>query len=270
MKYNIKIEDVEPDFWQKMDSLGIKTHTKLEGTIYQYVSYDTAIKIIEGNCLYYSPPNSFNDPFDLTSGLLDTSISEEALIKLISDGFITSEAEKQKLIAYNLSNPDLIPTIFAKTLDETKSKIGITCFSKSYLKTLMWSHYANKHTGICFGFSFNQVAGDGVIQLSVRYTDKVEPRNYFKETIFAIYNWIFTKSKVWEYKEEVRRVYVREKGLIPFNKQELIEVYYGVKVSENQIKNIQQLLQVNCYNNIVKQSSMKINPQTFDLIECNL
>lgn len=52
MKYNIKIEEVDPDFWQKMDSLGIKRHTKREGTIYQYVSYDTAIKIIEGNSYF--------------------------------------------------------------------------------------------------------------------------------------------------------------------------------------------------------------------------
>jgi len=270
MKYNIKIDDVGPDFWEKMDALGIKRFTKRDGRIYQYVSYDTALKIIESNCLHYSTPNSFNDPFDLTSGLLDTSIAKEDLVKLVTDGFDASEDERQKIIDYNLANPDLIPTLFAKTLEDTKSDIGITCFSKSYLKTLMWSHYANKHSGVCFGFSFNQVAGDGIMQLTVRYTDKVEARNYFKETIFSIYNWIFTKSKVWEYEEEVRRVYIKDKGLIPFDKFELVEVYYGVRISDDQIKKIQALLKVNGYDNISKQSTMKINPQTFDLIEHKL
>lgn len=270
MEYKIKIDDPAPDFWEKMDALGIKRFTSRDGIIYQYVSYETAIKILEGNCLHYSPPNSFNDPFDLTSDLLDTSISKEELIKLVTNGFNATDEEMQKIIDYNLSNPDLIPTLFAKTLEDTKSEIGITCFSKSHMKTLMWSHYANKHSGICFGFSFNQIAGDGIMQLSVRYTDKVEPRNYFKETIFSIYNWIFTKSKVWEYEEEVRRVYINDKGLIPFNKEELIEVYFGVRVSEVQIKTIQQLVKTKGYGKITKQSKMKINPQTFDLIESQI
>lgn len=270
MKFNIKIEDTTPDFWEQMDSLGIKRFTKKDGVIYQYVSYETALKILSGNCLHYSAPNSFNDPFDLSSGLLDTTISKEDLVKLITNGFDAPEEERQKIVEYNLAHPDLIPTIFAKTLEETKSEIGITCFSKSYLKTLMWSHYADKHSGICFGFSFNQVAGDGIMQLAVRYTDKVEPKNYFKETIFSVYNWIFTKSKVWEYEEEVRRVYIREKGLIPFDKSELVEVYYGVRISPDQINKVQQLLKANGYDKIAKQSKMKINPQTFDLIEAQL
>lgn len=131
----------------------------------------------------------------------------------------------------------------------------------------MWSHYADKHSGICFGFTFEKAGGDGIIQLGVRYADKVEPRSYFTETIFSIYNWIFTKSKVWEYEEEVRRVYINKNGLIQFDKKEMIEIYYGVKVTEDQIKFIKELIKSNHYSNVRRQSCMKISPETFDLIE---
>lgn len=76
MEYNIKIDELSPDFWEKMNELGIKRFAQADGLIYQYVSFDTAVKILKSNCLNYSVPNKFNDPFNLTSGLFDTSITK--------------------------------------------------------------------------------------------------------------------------------------------------------------------------------------------------
>ena len=236
MKYNINIEKPNTDFWKKLSELGINRYSKYDGLIYKYVSFETAIKIIQGNCLQYSQSKSFNDPFDLTNSLLDTSISKGDITKLITESFVTNDEERQKIIDFNLANPDILPNIFLKTLDDAKSEMGITCFSKSPFNTLMWSHYANKHSGICLGFSFDEIGGDGIIQLAVRYTNEIQPRNYFRETIFSIYNWIFTKSAVWEYEEEVRRTYINRNGLIEFQHHELTEIYYGVNITEEQIE----------------------------------
>ena len=145
--------------------------------------------------------------------------------------------------------------------------MGITCFSKSPSKTLMWSHYADKHNGICLGFSFEKKLEEGVMQLEIKYTDKIEPVRYFKETVFSIYNWVFTKSKVWDYEEEVRRVYVKKNGLIDFKKNDLREIYFGLGVSEDQIQYFLEMLKINKFANVSNKKRMKMNPKTFDLIE---
>lgn len=266
MKYNINI-DQDIDLWKKLDKIGIHRYSKSEGIIYKYVSFETAIKIIEGKCLQYSISENFNDPFDLTNSLIDTSISKDDMTKLISESFIMKDKIKQQYIDFNHANPDFLPNIFLKTLDEAKSKMGITCFSKSPYNTLMWSHYADKHYGICLGFAFNQNQGDRVIQLAVRYANEIQPRNYFKETQFSIFNWIFTKSAVWEYEKEVRRVYINNNGLIKFHENELLEIYYGVNITDEQIKFFEGIVNKNKLPNLQKQSKMKINPKTFDIVE---
>jgi len=47
----------------------------------------------------------------------------------------------------NKSRADLV-----KVFEDTKSKLGIFCASKSYMNTLLWSHYGDSHKGICLGF----------------------------------------------------------------------------------------------------------------------
>ena len=270
MKYNIKIDNPDADIWKNLSELGIYRYSKYDGLIYKYVSFETAIKIIEGNCLQYSQSKNFNDPFDLTNSLLDTSISRDDITKLITEGFITTDEERQKIIDYNLANPDILPSVFLKTLDEAKAEMGITCFSKSPFNTLMWSHYANKHSGICLGFCFNESGGNGLMQLAVGYANEIKPRNYFKETIFSIYNWIYTKSAVWKYEEEVRRTYINKNGLIEFEANELREIYYGVNITDDQIEFFEDIINRSKHSNIQKRSRMKINPKTFDIIEKEL
>jgi len=266
MKYNIIVDKGGPDFWKRMNSLGLKVHTKQEGVIYKYVSFDTAVKIIESSALYYSTPNEFNDPFDLTIDLLDTTISKEDVIKLITEQFITTEEEKAEIIKHNLENPQFFPSIFLKELDNLKSHIGITCFSISHMKTLMWSHYAQKHSGVCLGFLFNKSGGNGIAQITVKYSSEINSINYFKDGLLSMYNWIFTKSHIWSYEEEIRRVIINKTGIINFDKNELVEIYYGLNLSQEKIQFLKSMIKKNNFN-IRKESTMKINKDTFDLKE---
>ncbi len=53
-----------------------------------------------------------------------------------------------------MSNKD-----FKKAIDETRKEmyreVGVICFSKDWSNPLLWSHYADKHKGICLGFEFS-------------------------------------------------------------------------------------------------------------------
>jgi hypothetical protein len=47
---------------------------------------------------------------------------------------------------------------------------GLLCFSESWDHLLMWSHYANKHQGICLGFDV-----DDKFVARVKYSDRRIP-----------------------------------------------------------------------------------------------
>jgi hypothetical protein len=255
-------EDI--NFWERKMPDEIVLHMRRDGVIYQYVSFETAIKILESNCLQYSSPNSFNDPFDLSLDFLDCSLNESDIVDLLNGWEISSEI-KEKAVAHYIKNPNELSHYLFKTIEDSKEETGITCFSKSYLKTLMWSHYANKHAGVCLGFSFRDEE-EKFIQSSVTYASEIKSINYVQDTRLGMYSWLFTKSHVWNYEEEVRRVSNIGKGLIPFQKEELCEVYYGLRLTEQQIEKIKNLLKSNLYV-IDKHSRMIMNRNTFDLQE---
>ncbi len=267
MEFNLKIPDLNPDGWKKLSNMGLNPHNTNDGILYKYVSYETAIKIIENQNLLYSTPDVFNDPFDLTLDLFDTDLTENIILELFNEEIVTDSNLRNAMVHYSVSNPMFLANAFLVALEEAKSKFGISCFSKSYMKTLMWSHYANKHSGVCLGFLFTNTNGNNMLQFNMRYSDRIEPVNYFKETIISIYNWLFTKSSIWHYEEEVRRVYVDRNGFIGFEKSELREIYYGLKLSQDQISVIEELLNKHEYNFINKKGKMEINKQTFELKE---
>ena len=114
-------------------------------------------KNIKSSSLYFNSPDSFNDPFDNAPSYNISSESRNALITLylrdnsnnFSNSFI-SEAHNISASAFN--------SIF-KHSDYDKlnnSKRGITCFSRDNANILMWSHYANNHSGVCLGFDINE------------------------------------------------------------------------------------------------------------------
>src|SRR5687767_14278862 len=41
---------------------------------------------------------------------------------------------------------------FRLTRDELHNDKGLLCFSRSWGNPVLWSHYADKHRGICLGF----------------------------------------------------------------------------------------------------------------------
>jgi hypothetical protein len=79
------------------------------------------------------------------------------------------------------------------------------CFSKSWRNPVQWSHYAEKHTGLCFGFdvpdehlapvnySGRRLAVEAQTLLNPSEIDET-PANKF----------LFTKFTHWRYENEVR------------------------------------------------------------------
>ena len=103
--------------------------------------------------------------------------------------------------------------------------VGITCFSETPYNMLMWSHYANKHSGICVEYDFSKLFSTvpNSLLLPVEYSDKrpllpiekvvvnkggkIEAdQSKMKLLLPALLKSLAIKSDIWNYEREWRHI----------------------------------------------------------------
>jgi hypothetical protein len=77
-------------------------------------------------------------------------------------------------------------------------RFGMICFSRSWHSSLLWSHYADKHRGICLGFDVVEGGLKRIAYVADRPILRVPP------TEESINELLFTKFLDWQYEEEWR------------------------------------------------------------------
>lgn len=119
----------------------------------------------------------------------------------------------------------------------------------------MWSHYADKHKGICLKYDMYKDEKFFTIPLKVDYPDNYPIFDFLKirETNQLIQFFLGTKSKDWKYENEIRIIkdknqFGKFREAINFNKSSLIEVIFGYKTDKSTISNIMTLLKGIGYN----------------------
>jgi hypothetical protein len=75
---------------------------------------------------------------------------------------------------------------------------GMICFSKRWDNPLLWSHYAEKHHGMCLGFEVDENGVKAVTYVSDR------PELVMPPTEESINQLLFRKFEDWKYEDEVR------------------------------------------------------------------
>ena len=182
-------------------------------TIYRYIPLKR--EYLEAVCkhqLWMSLPTSFNDPFDCDHDVQTDGTSHEERLRLI-----------EKIIGHDVDNdlrnhPD--PKITEQLLkdyaaDEFKKKmksVGVCCFSRRWKSVAMWSHYADKHQGICLGYEKDSLTEKtGYLYDDVHY-QKDPPDVHIRDIVDdfggTMSRYLFTKKKVWEYEKEWRLVHL--------------------------------------------------------------
>jgi Protein of unknown function (DUF2971) len=81
---------------------------------------------------------------------------------------------------------------------EMNERFGMICFCKQWHNPLLWSHYADKHRGMCLGFNVDDRGLKEVNYVDERADLKIPPT---KETTDEL---LFTKYRDWRYEEELR------------------------------------------------------------------
>lgn len=122
------------------------------------------------------------------------------------------------------------------------NEVEISCFSRNPQEPLMWSHYADKHQGVCYIFDemdltiydlcsdFGDIIDSSHIpHIHFRYPEnserlEIELKSQLKPVIF-------TKSLVWQYEKEYR--IILKKGIEPiFRRKSLKGVILGYRTSQ--------------------------------------
>ena len=144
-------------------------------TLYSYVPFDkNTIDAIVQGYKYANEIFDFNDPTDPT-------------IKLIGD---------------------------TEEMTEIFKNIRIACFSTSPLNVLMYSHYTDKHKGICIEYDFSDFDTENTSLLEVKYKEELKIDSKIAQIMMKSDNDINeeisfldlfrTKHLNWEYEKEYR------------------------------------------------------------------
>jgi hypothetical protein len=132
--------------------------------------------------------------------------------------------------------PDYRDTV--RRIRDSKSGVGIACFTETFDNMLMWAHYAGNFEGVCFGYSsYNLIKGlpedTGLVR--VAYLDK-PPRvssRHAGNIDVAARNILSQKQYSWSYEREWR--VLGTVGRVSYGRHEAIrEIYFGSRISEAQ------------------------------------
>ncbi len=255
-------------------------------TFFKYHCIKTAKIILNDGTRRWASPSEFNDPFDndvpiYLSGdikLLAQNQLERFLAYLSSEypiigcnenpilakyewmrqnfkGDISKEI-KHKLLKDHIEQIPEMRRKFNNDLDNIRRKpddTALFCVSEINDNILMWSHYADNHTGVVIEF---KCVDESPLTLA-------KPINYSKnfpvlEEVpiggdlltkkYLDMRW-YTKSMCWAYEKEWRIASThRDKSKtiedLPFNKKELKAIYLGCKMSLENKKDIVELVKL--------------------------
>ncbi|TGM85096.1 DUF2971 domain-containing protein [Leptospira bouyouniensis] len=233
--------------------MGLDLHAQniINGTndqfLFRFEKYETnRLETVLNSKLFFNNINVFNDPYEFTHfPIAKTSSNLLAYKNELENAGISLEGIDWKtfLLSKNDDSDFLLENIKALSNEYT-----IVCFSKTWDEHLLWSHYTQGHTGICYVYGFDFFITEdqrAVIEVGnklqaslfdVIYSN-VWPE-FFKEQEEISGRILYTKSLVWEYEKEVRMILRGGSGLQAIPKETLKAVIFGMKFKESEIPEV--------------------------------
>jgi hypothetical protein len=202
--------------------------------LYKYAG-DSGLKILKDRRLKVTPPNEFNDPFEITPASKrarplaemvadvrqDSEYFRSVYDAMVVDGeyvgsFSRFLQDMPAAIAKHyspykrLSRQETIKRDLA-ALDDVSLHLGVLCLSKPRANIPMWSYYGNHHRGVAFGINVEKI-GTGLPGKSgfVKYCKQRVRLNPFAAQEVAVLQRervLFTKSREWQHEQEFRRAF---------------------------------------------------------------
>jgi Protein of unknown function (DUF2971) len=184
---------------------------------YQPFCADWLRQILFDRKVHFSNPKNFNDPWDCRpafnkSALDDGKIYEQHVVWFdrVSrrwGDFTTEEAHQKELTqlrcdrAFVESRIDQCSQTMAADISE---RYNVYCLTTHPRNTLMWSHYADRHKGICLEFNCRNLVFGGALRVEYCDTYPVFPiaSDEYQDNLLPL----ITKAKAWAYEDEYRLI----------------------------------------------------------------
>lgn len=211
---------------------------------YHYSSFDTTINhILIENSIKFSDPTIFNDPFDCSEKVLNVNYDRKLIDSILKENSLNRNQRRNLKTKEIQQNQNSI-------MREKRKEFKISCFSSKNDEVLMWSHYAEKHNGICCGFDFPINYPTKFTMTPVKYLKEIKKLEGETELYKIILYWLTTKSEVWEYENEFRAI---ANAKLPQNEFEYInydlkylkEIVFGCNVKKEKIQKALKVLKSN-------------------------
>jgi len=190
---------------------------KMPESFYKYRSIDGSkefgedysIDALINNKMVFSSRTNFNDPFDSKINIVSPTPKE---LKDFTTGLSGKQYKhfrmwfsKGEFTALGKSSLQR----YTRELNEILDSYAFICLSPKPDSNLMWSHYANSHTGFCIEFDPGKIEAQ-----KVTYSDNIASINLIDclkveelsdgVLIDKIRKALFNKLVEWEYEEEYR------------------------------------------------------------------
>ncbi len=199
---------------------------------------DTTFSIFEKLSMWFSSPNSFNDPFDCNLSEVSSHTQEEA--NLFLEHILEGRPDREELLSKGTSI-EVAEKSLTYSKDTVLSGTGVLCLSKKFDNILMWSHYTNSHKGLVIELDLIQDLEFFVSPIQVKYTESYQPTNYFADPHATVTKIISTKSGCWLYEDEVRIIKSNVTGAVSFNPKAIRRLIFGCKSTPEFIAKIRNL-----------------------------
>lgn len=208
-------------------------------------------QIVLQNELYFAPALDFNDPFDLRP-TLSFEASHEARVNdfmrlvrerrpELSPTQMSEMAQELVSVAFSPANiNETTSTMHAQITNMLTEQVGVFCVSSKRDDILMWSHYADSHSGICL--EFDEKCPLMMQAQKVIYSELRNPINRYADDHSAMAEKALqTKSIHWEYEAEWRSFRLDEgPGVVKFSPEHLTGIIIGDRASKATIDKVSE------------------------------
>ena len=241
-----------------------KEETK-ERLFFKYRKIDDHTKdILIENVLYFNDPENFNDPSDCKIDITHEGTKEQwsnFFLEYNKDPIVINQLIKEEKIKKRDNIYRLDRTKINNKLREEifeKSYHRVCCFSETNSNILMWSHYADRHKGICLCFRTHKKGNGHFLTLDskpyilfpVKYV-KEKPNQINMLTMqnpAELMNFFTTKYSIWDYENEYRITIPKdefEQGYTKkFRKEDLEGIIFGLKAKREEIEEIYDIIDI--------------------------
>lgn len=200
--------------------------------LFRYYKAQWAIRTLTDLEIRTSIPSKLNDPFELSPNIDPSQFTQERIEDILCYDHIIDKYYDDEAVESGFRNKEDYKRWYLRSLPERAAerlkdiptnveadrksfseKFGrywrIVCASLVDDSILMWSHYADNHTGVVLEFDtgeppFSEIGNDSI--LTVKYSDRkpdythFDYGNGFKEEMYRV---AATKATDWAYEKEV-------------------------------------------------------------------